>query len=488
MTDNINYRELAAALLEQGGVRLKAAGSTPTASYGHGPGGLFSSPGLSQALFSAMILPKLGLQSRLPSVGSVDMNPLYGIITGVTASSGSEPTNVCDDPPSAGLAKLCTHSFVFGRLSRRSKVYDIDRAGKMTNRGEFADFIVSGNPFGGNDPNVLAPTVPGALDPNSMARYEVSKALFEMATAWSRDFARLTYTGDPANNTAGGGYKEFYGLDTLINTGYRDAETGVACAAADSIVRDFADADIATNAANFIRQITTIYRQLKYIAARAYLDPVKWVISMPFSMFYEITEFWPVNYATYRGTANLPNGVNFNIDSMAVERMRDDMRGDLYNYTGQYLLIDGQRVEVVLDDAITETENGDGTFTADVYFVPLTVLGTRQVTYWEHFNYDTPNGPIAMASQFAPADSYYTSDGGRFLWHKKPPTNFCVEVLAKTEPRLLLLTPYLAARLTNCRYSPIDHERSPFTDSNYFVNGGRTDGSGIGPSYFPPTA
>ena len=47
------------------------------------------------------------------------------IITGVTATSGSEPTGVCDDPPTAGLSKLCTHSFVFGRQSRQSRVFEL---------------------------------------------------------------------------------------------------------------------------------------------------------------------------------------------------------------------------------------------------------------------------------------------------------------------------------------------------------------------------
>ena len=50
MSDEINYQALAAALVGQMGVTTKAVGSTPTSTYGHGPGGLFSSPGLSQPL------------------------------------------------------------------------------------------------------------------------------------------------------------------------------------------------------------------------------------------------------------------------------------------------------------------------------------------------------------------------------------------------------------------------------------------------------
>lgn len=480
-------QELAHALTEQMGTRTKAVGSTPTASYGHGNGGLFSYPGLSNNLFSAMLLPRLGIQSQLPVKWSLDTNPLYGIITGVTASSGDNPTGVCDDPPVTGLTKLCMHSFVFGRYSRMSKVFDIDRVGQLTNRGEFTDLTVIGNPF---QPQTSAPNIPGFGGIANIAKTELNKAMFEMAVAWSRDFARQTYTGTPTNNTAGGGYKEFYGLDTLINTGYRDAETGTACPAADSIVVNFGDVDVATNGNKLVEQVTNILRRLRHLAAGAGLSPVDWAISMTPDLFYDITEVWPVNYSTFRGLSSLAGltNVSFTLDSNFVNGMRDAMRGNLYDYTGQYLMIDGMPVKVVLDDAIAITDNGDGSFTSDIYFVPLTVLGSTPVTYWEYFNYDAPNGTMDFARSFAPGDMYYTSDGGRFLWHKKPPTNFCVQLLAKTEPRLLLLTPYLAARLTDVKYAPVWPVRSPFTDSNYHQDGGRTNRNGYGPSFYSPTS
>ena len=489
MPDNlqqIDYRVLAAELLAGIGTRTKAVSSTPTSIYGHGPGGLFSTPGLSRPLFSAMVLPRTGLQARLPSRPTTEVNPIFGIITGVTASSGDNPTGVCDDPPISGTVKLCNHSFVLGRYSRMSRVFDLDRAGKVTNRGEFLDFQVFGNSMqaAGDNPNV--PTIPG-FNAQQIAQNEVSKALFELGVAWSRDFAKQVYTGAPSNNTSGGGYREFYGLETLINTGYRDAETGQACPAADSIVRSFGGVQITANAAGLVRNVTNIYRNLKFLAARSGLDPVKWSITMNFSMFYEITEIWPVVYLTYRALAIQTGSTNF-VSATDIEKMRDEMRGDLYDYSGQFLLIDGQRVPVVLDDAIPETENGDGTFTSELFFVPETVLGAQPVTYMEYFNYDTPNGALEMAKIFAPGDTYYTTDNGRFLWHKKPPTNFCVQLLVKTEPRLILLTPYLAARLTNIKYSPVQHERSPFTDSAYFVDGGKYQGDAYAPSYYSPVA
>ena len=120
------------------------------------------------------------------------------------------------------------------------------------------------------------PTYPGMQGPlSNVLNTEVAKAIFELSVAWSRDFAREIYTGNPTNNTSGGGRQYFYGLDTLINTGYRDAITGVACPAADSIVRLFGNLDIATNGATLVRQITNIYRNLRYIASNAGLDPVR---------------------------------------------------------------------------------------------------------------------------------------------------------------------------------------------------------------------
>lgn len=478
---------LAEAIKERNSQRTttyKTVSSTPTTVYGHGPGGLFSTPGLSKPLFSAMILPRTGLQGQLPLRPSNETNPLFGLITGVTDTTGTNPTGVCDDPKIAGLMKLCIHSFVFGRESRQSRVFDLDRSGLVTNRGEFMDLQLMNQPFDqGKNPNI--PGMPG-FDPAKAAQQEVAKALFEMATSWSRDFAKLIYTGSPVNNTAGGGYKEFYGLETLVNTGYRDAETGTACPAADSIVRSFGNLQVSTNTAALIRNVTNIWRNLRYLATRAGMDRVEWTICMTFGMFYEITETWPISFMTYRALAVPTGSVNY-VDSGDVEKMREDMRGDLMAYTGQFLLIDGQKVPVTLDDALPETENGDGTFTSDMYFIPLTVLGGQPVTFMEYFNYEGPYGPLEMARQFAPGDMYYTTDAGRFLWHKKPPQNFCVQILAKTEPRLLLLTPYLAARLTNIKYMPVTHERSPFPDSAYWVNGGVSTGYPA-PSLYSPVA
>jgi hypothetical protein len=210
----IDYQKLAGALLAEraGGdaVTFKhtSPGSTPTyGSYAHGPGGLFSFPGMSRPVFSAMVLPQAGLLSRLPVYASNEVSPLFALVTGVTAESGSEPEGPCDDGPTPGLLKLCTTSLVFGRVARNTPVFELDRFGLTTNRGEFYDYQLMGQPFqGGAMPNV--PSVPEASLGNSL-RSDIAKAMFEFAVAWARSTATDVYEATPPTTPLAAGASIF---------------------------------------------------------------------------------------------------------------------------------------------------------------------------------------------------------------------------------------------------------------------------------------
>src|SRR5512135_2211757 len=106
---DIDYKQLAQELV----ATFKAPSGTPGNVQAHGAGGLLSPFGLSREIVNAMMLPGTGLINLLPLEMSNEQSPLLGILTGVTATSGSEASNRCDDPPSAGLLKLCTHSYVW---------------------------------------------------------------------------------------------------------------------------------------------------------------------------------------------------------------------------------------------------------------------------------------------------------------------------------------------------------------------------------------
>lgn len=488
MTEQIDYAKLGAALMDQMAVRTKdAVSGTPSGNHVHGRGGLFADPGLSKPLFSAMILPNQGLANRLPTRPNNYMDPLFGIITGVTEESGSNPDGPCDDPPTAGTMKLCTHSFTYGRLSLQTKVLDVSRSGQMTNRAEFNDFNVYGDPFNSPQDRAINPTMPGQNGITQATRSEASNYIYNMGVNWARRFAGLTWSGNPANNTANDGYMEFNGMERLVNTGYRDAITGVACPAADSLINSFGGLDVEANSAALIERMTIIYRNLKFLASQAGLDPVTWAICMPYSLFYALTDIWPCSYASYRCSPNT-GSTNF-IQADTQEVMREKMRGDLSTYTGQSLLIDGQYIPVIIDDTMPVTQPVTQTFDSDIYFIPMTVLNGTPVTYWEHFDFDGQNAAMGQADQnFALPGAFMSSDGGRFLWARKPNNNFCVQVVALCQPRIMLLTPYLAARLTDVRWNDLIPERNWEPGASYHVNGGKTATDTTQPSYYNPTA
>lgn len=474
----------------------KAVSSTPrSGGYAHGAFGLMSAPGMSRDVINAMILPQLGLIRRLPSRPSTEDFAYYGIITGQTAATGTfNGTNaggVCGDPPTAGLLKLCEQVYRFGRQSMMTPVIELDRVGRRNNRAEFTDYRLIGAPYQLDVPG--APTIPGNGGIAQALNFEVAKVAYELANDWVRNFAPFLYAGNRTNNTGGGIILEYNGLDGLINTGYRDADSGVACPRADSLVRSYNSRNVVTSPAaadGIVATITGIDRHMRRRAAQMGLDPVHWVLVMRPDLFYNLTDVWPCAYNTYRcinadsGASAAQPVVN---DSMRLMAQRDEMRGNWDDRTGQFLWIDGIKREVVLDDTIPETALSAGAFNSSIYWVPLTVIGGFQSTYMEYFDYDTPQGAMAAAALLAPGDSYFTTDGGRFLWHKRPPTAYCVQSQVKSEPRLVLRTPQIAAKLQNVAYTPWQHEDDWSTASNvyYFLNGGKT-GQGTAPSFFSP--
>ena len=477
----MDYEQLAAALTAQS---QKTTGTASTV-MAHGPGGLLSNLGMRPGVANAMVMPITGLAGILPIRPSTESNPLRGIFTGVTASTGSEPTTRCEDPPSAGVSQLCTTTAVWGWFGRSSREVRLDLFGRTINRGEFTDMQLMGDPFAANS----TPRIPGG-DPKAL-NSEISKILFELSVAMVRDSARDMFTGNPTNNTGtpGNGGREYYrGLDLLIDTGYVDVVTGVACTAADPIVLDY-NANISTNGTGMVRTATYVFRNLNFIAEQTGMGTVDFTIAMRWSLFYELTSIWPCSYQTYRcdvdGTNN--RAVSSRED---MNKFTDSMRA------GKFLLIDGMQVPVTIDNAISETETEAGIFQSDMYFIPLRASGIglgnaplseggNILTYMEYFDFGNDNLTAGRAAM-APPGTYEVTPNGRNLFHRQSPTNLCMKIAGWSQERLILETPYLSARITNISYSPLLHEREAFIGDPYFVNGGRSDYVGYGPSYEAP--
>lgn len=478
---------LAAALGPQlqagaGGPHYRATPSTPSLPYYTGPGGLFGVPGLSREIFSTRIQP-IGLADRLPVQMTNEMNPLFPYFTGFTAGSGTEPNGVCDDPPTAGASTNCIQTAQFGRFSRQTRTFEVNRLGQQINRGEFLDLTIVNNPIAGGIGSPAVPAgVQGGPGPGGLSR-EVFMRMLELGVDFQEWMSRKLFEGNPANNTGGGGYREFPGLDILVGTNKRDALTGTPCPSLNSDIKDYNYGDVGvagTGDTRIVNVLSYMMRFLRMNAEGMNMGDVNWVFVMRPSAFWELTAAWPCAYMTDRCGFGSTTGASINVDAGDMIAMRDSMRNE------RFITIDGIRYPVILDNTLREDTSGTnnrltaGNFSSDIYILPLSVRGGIPVLYWELFDYRTSLeilGDGQMASQ------YFWSDGGRYLWHLKPPTNFCIQYLAKIEPRIILRTPHLAGRLLNVRYRPLQHENDPFLTDPYNVGGGVGGGRARQPLY-----
>jgi hypothetical protein len=431
---------------------------TPSTPYYTGPAGLFGVPGLERELISTRIQPR-GLASTLPVRPSVTMTPMFPYITGFRDESGSDPATVCADGPTPGTGKSCLQTAAFGRYTYMTRELELNRLGQKINRGEFQDFMLVNPPLVETQGGIL-----GDFGGSPNLVNEVMMRFLEVGIAFQNKLMRQVWAGNPANNNIGGGYSEFPGLDILIGTNKVDAITGNECPSLDSDIKDFNYENVSTG--NIVNVMSYMMRYLRDIASRTNFEPVNWAIVMRPALFWELTAVWPCSYLTYRCAS--PDNFNLNIDAADQVRMRDDMR------SGQYIMLDGVRYPVILDDGIAEdtnTTNGrvpNPCFGSDIYVIPITA-GGMVTTYWEYFDY---NQGAMVGVQEGQLGDFFWTDGGMYLWHKKPPLNWCVQWIAKIEPRIILRTPQLAGRITNIVYCPLQHERQPFPDDPYFVNRG----------------
>jgi hypothetical protein len=448
---------------------IQKATGTPQGPYVHGPGGLFGVRGLNQSVISTHTQIGGSLGEMLPIRPSNDMNPLFPYITGVLRSDEQEKNLICDDPLAPGNFKTCIQTTVFGRKEFKTRTLEINHVGQVINRGEFMDLVLENDPLINQMGGLMQNFLGLSNQTGFLAGREMVARLIEVGIAYQRWFCPTVYTGNPGNNAAGGGYKEFPGLDLLIGTTKVDALTGAACPSLRSTIMDFGYRNISSNTdPNIVRAMTTMYRILTRKAEQQGLAPLQLVIVMREPLFYELTRYWPCQYNT--DGCNVSQTLSQDVNFQDAVEFRDRMRN------GKFLMIDGRQVPVVLDDCIIEDNRADNGaipvtgYASDIYFVPLSAMGGALKTlYWEYYDYS--QGSMQAVTD-ARASNFFWSDGGVFLWGVRPPNNWCLDMISKVEPRLILRTPQLAGRLTNVTYVPLLHTDDVLPVQDYHVNGG----------------
>lgn len=441
----------------------KAPTGTPTTNYIHGPGGIFGVAGLDQQVISARIAPR-GISSMLTANPTVYTDPMYPYITGMEFISSTQPVGVCDNCVSM-KTESCIQTAPLGRVCVESNKLEINRVFQRINPGEMDLQLV--NSILGQDLTF----VPGPSQMESALNMAVAWAMVEIGAGMQNLLAPMVWQGTPVNNTAGGGYKEFIGLDALIGVNKVDAITGTRCNALDSDVKEFNYAAIGSTDAsgnfNIVKYINMVSVYVKHNAERQGLMPVSWAWVMRPEAWQELLEVWPVAYYSTRQLA-LPAGNTSFIDGARVAVLREEMRNGMFIDTA------AGRFPVVTDDGIFESDSTNdanvpaGSFASTMYFVPLTFLGNRPATYLEYLDYRKALPEINTLNQ---TDTYWVTDSGRFMWTQET-LKWCLVLTGKLEPRIILRTPQLAGKIEHVLYTPLQHLRSYDENSDYFFKQG----------------
>lgn len=444
------------------------ASATLTAPALHGPFqgneaqfGLFSYPGVRPQRWSTVPTPH-SLASVIGVTPSRYWQELLEVMTGITADSGTNATSFCGNPPTVGQGKVCQQVYKFGKYYIKTDLNAIPEMGMFKDRSDLpAELLNPGagrrNPF---VPDVFYDWQGGP----SQLRYE----LWRIGKSLEKTMEKVLISGDitqASNATEHGWFVEFSGLDGQIKTGYTDAPTGLVCPAMDSVVVSFnAEVDgTVTDGRNFVQVMSDTIWGMKDRAVEFGMPGTVFAIVMRREQFRAAVDNWACNYATYRCTSSNA-GLPYNNDVQETNALRLEMM------RGQYLLVDQEPISVVFSEGITREGVGANHFKSDIYIVPISWEG-MPLTRLEFYPMNNEVG--SEYASFIGDDIAYFNNG-QFIGGYRS-TGLCKEYHFGAKFRLILETPFLAARLDDVRfkaYAPI--RNSDPSDSWFYADGGRS--------------
>lgn len=450
-----------------GGAKHDVSSTTPSAQALHGafPGnanmyGVFSYPGVRPGMFDATARVR-SITNIIPMFRSEYINEIIEIMTGVTAGSGNNATSACADAPKAGNLKTCQQTYTFGIIHLGTKVDDITQIGLRRNRADvdrmrYNQAMVD-NPW--------LPNVPG-IGGDGAFTSRLRSAMYTLGVELERNVSPVMYVGAAGteSNTYRGVARQWAGLDNLIKTGYTDAVTGLACPRADSDVVSW-NAEIDgtdTFSRDIVEAFTDTYFSARDRASQVGLNDVQWAFIMRPDLFRRLTEVWACSYATYRCSGTTTEPVNLDARSIY------DTRISMFN--GEYLLIDGQQVRVILDDSIARDTLGNNHYKSDVYMVALSWAG-RPLLFGEYFPLNNAEAEEYLTGAGIPEATTATVNNGLYRVFKRQ-TKACIEYDFFSRLRLILDAPFLSSRIDDIRYKSYYKQQDALPGMSFHYNGG----------------
>jgi hypothetical protein len=430
--------------------QLAASGLSQNLLYGQG--GLFTMCA-DNAIINAA-LNDSGLAQHIPwrpTSAEVRRQPLLTHV-GLPQDADTDldqPENQCADPP-LSTHRTCEIEWCLGRIRHRSPVYDRLDVGlrwcdQQPTYRLFGAVEVAGE--------VIAPQ-------GSVINNDAEWGAVDAATAVRQTLGRWMYTGNVATNA-----NMFDGLQVLINTGYTDLKSHLACTAVDPEVKRYCHVIGAAGAPNIYAYLDAIVGRILLRAqgggfARPRASDMLMV--MPTIILDRLYEYW----ACVMGPCSTMLGAEATTQAQQVDAAWARSTADDLRKRG-VLRVRGMDIPVVADDFQPLTEEADGYY-ADIYILTLQ-LGGKPVVFgeWQDF---TKNVGDAITGYTQELYGGRPTDGGRFyVWQER--TNTCFDTRVALKPRLVVLAPQVQGRLTHVGVEPLQEPVAPPPSPYAFYTG-----------------
>lgn len=447
------------------GAKHDTSSATPSAQALHGPFpgdntkfGVFSGAGVRPGMIGTLARVNTILRN-IPFVQSLNYNEVIEIMTGVTDSSGTNNTSACATAPKAGDLKVMRQVSNFGIIHEGTKVDDVTQAGL---RKDYADVDRQlWNTAMAESP--LLPQVPGA-DGDGLMNSRLRSSFYTLGVGIERAASQVAWVGTAGteSNDYLGVARQWAGMENLVKTGYTDSVTGLAAAAVDSAVFNF-NAAITGGSSAFVTSLTDLVYSLIARAEALSIPDVRWALVMRPDLFRE---------AAKQVAADLPTYVSAGSSTSIVNREGDSLyRNFISMFNNNYLTIDGQNIEVILDNTIPRQTLANNTYKSNIYMLPLSGLG-RPLLYAQYFDMGNPVAE-ELVNGFGIDGESRVLNGGLYRVFKRI-TKGCVEYDVFARLRMILEAPFLAGRLDNVWYTSSIKSRDPISGMSYYANGGVT--------------
>lgn len=452
-------KEAAVYLQELGfGAKHDPASTASTWTAPHGLGGIFSPGAVRPEMYSTIPRPTNNFMGRIPLIQSNKDNEIYEILTGVTATQGNAAADSCSEGPTPGRLKVCRQTFAWGEMKVDTEVHRLANFGRRLDYQDMDRQVL--NFQAPNSPYI--PQVP-TMDLNT----RLGKQFVELGLGVELAMEYVDFVG-VAGSTSNSAYLNLYisqyaGLESLVKTGYVDSVSSVACSAADSIIvtHNAPIGSTGTNGGSFIQNMVDLYFAAKERARVVGMADVDFAFVMHPKAWRAVAEVWACAYWTDRCAGTQYNETQR--DAMRITEFRDEL------YRGQYLLVDGDPVPVLLSTGIPATGVSSNVYNTDIYLIPLSWRG-RPLIFRQYF-------PLANAEaqQFLGMENdARVINNGLYAVGKRSANGLCTKFEFYSKHRLILDTPFLAGRVNDVqitfRASTLDVRVG---ESNY-RNGGQS--------------